>query len=460
MTTEQDTQAEQELVSSTQKLRNDKKSSFHAPVSVQQAATNADRRANGPVWASRTVFPAPKNDALLVAVLEAITGLGDDPKEVHPILADVKVQWSGYRSGAGKKDKEPDISEKAKYEGLMKDTASKTTILYIHGGSYMTGGPANVRPVTTALATLTSGRCLVLDQRLSPQNPFPSAIIDALVAYLSMLYPHKGSFHEHIPSEHIVFAGDSSGGSICLALLLLIQWFQQRNNFCIKFHDNYVSIPYPAGVATLGPQVDITNALPSFKQNARYDFLDDILPCNTDNFPTCPHWPSRPPRANIYTATNLLTHPLVSPITSKSWPSTNPPRLFFAYGQERLLDSGKFTAKQASNTGVSVHFHQYNALPHIFPLLFPHLPQSKHMLTQWANFCRLCVEDTAAVNSSKYCIYEPTSSYFKTLSYDIVNRNSFSDLKYTEVMKLIDEAKNSSWQKVWDGSKSKVSAVL
>lgn len=70
--------------------------------------------------------------------MEAIIDLGDGSSVdlISPSLADVKVQWSGYRAGAKQNDKEPDISEKEKYRGLMKDTWLKTTILYVHGGFY------------------------------------------------------------------------------------------------------------------------------------------------------------------------------------------------------------------------------------------------------------------------------------------------------------------------------------
>jgi len=107
---------------------------------IQQAASATDRPAHGPVWASRTKFPAPKDNAIVATVIEAIVNAGDDSdianELLSPSIADVGVQWSGCRSGVGKDDKEPDISEKEKHEGLMRDTRSKTTILYVHGGFY------------------------------------------------------------------------------------------------------------------------------------------------------------------------------------------------------------------------------------------------------------------------------------------------------------------------------------
>lgn len=112
---------------------------------MQQEISAADRPAIGPIWASRISFPAPKSDALLEIVKKAIVDLGDGDsvemmKDISTgcTLADVKVEWSGYRSGVGgPKDNnwdEPNISDKEKYKGMMGDARGKTTILYVHGG--------------------------------------------------------------------------------------------------------------------------------------------------------------------------------------------------------------------------------------------------------------------------------------------------------------------------------------
>ena len=44
--------------------------------------------------------------------------------------------------------------------------------------------------------------------RLAPQHPFPSALLDALVSYFTLLYPPPGSIHEAVPASDIVFGGD------------------------------------------------------------------------------------------------------------------------------------------------------------------------------------------------------------------------------------------------------------
>lgn len=132
--------AERKLLQLTQAFLKNKAQLFYAPVSIQQAVSTADRPTKGPIWASRTTFPRPKDDAILTAVLKAIADLGGSSTaelRLPTSLADVKVQWSGYRAGAKKSDQEPEISEREKYKGLMEDTKSKTTIIYVHGGFYL-----------------------------------------------------------------------------------------------------------------------------------------------------------------------------------------------------------------------------------------------------------------------------------------------------------------------------------
>lgn len=116
--------------------------------------------------------------------------------------------------------------------------------------------------------------------------------------------------------------------------------------------------------------------------------------------------------------------------------------MFFAYGQERMIDEGRFMAKQASRSGALIHFHQYNALPHIFAT-FMNIPQTIHLLTGWANFCRACVEEPEAIGSSKYYIHKPlaASPHFETTIRDVGDGTGYTDLEYDEVLKLMNTNK-------------------
>ena len=166
----------------------------------------------GRIWISKYTSPAPPETSVRDALLSVIDGLkpaefADDPVYL-PDLVPVEAEWTAYRPGASKDSTLPEISEKEKYARMMDDCAKPTTVLYFHGGGYVVMDTATHRPTTKKLAKLTGGRCYSVRYRLAPQNPFPSAVLDALVSYLTLLYPPPGAFHEPVQPGHIVFAGD------------------------------------------------------------------------------------------------------------------------------------------------------------------------------------------------------------------------------------------------------------
>ena len=223
--------------------------------------------------------------------------------------------------------------------------------------------PTKYDSVTTALSEITGGRCLCFRYRLSPQHPFPAALADALVCYLSLLYPPPGPFHEPVPASTIVFAGDSAGANLALSL---IQVIQSTVGSKIKFHGKDIDLPLPCGVTMLSAGLDLTLALPSWVSNALLDVIGESWPFLAPNFPACSIWPSNPPRGHLYCDIDMLCHPLVSPATQKSWHGAPP--MWFASGQERFADSAKAVAETAARQGVHVWYEEYEEMPHDWPL--------------------------------------------------------------------------------------------
>lgn len=112
------------------------------------------------------------------------------------------------------------------------------------------------------LCKATGGRCFVVEYRLAPQSPFPAALIDLFVAYMALLYPPAGSFHRPVEAKNIVLTGESSGGNLILALYNLLQYIKLSCNGRIKWNgDEEVEVPFPAGVATICAQCDLTCSL-------------------------------------------------------------------------------------------------------------------------------------------------------------------------------------------------------
>jgi len=259
----------------------------------------------GRIWISRTTIPVPREYDIRNSLFKAIEGLkepGDAPGGYEkPELLPVEAEWTGYRSNATKSSSELGCSEAQKYKEMMKEVTAKTTVLYLHGGAYYLMDPATYRPTTKKLAKLTKGRCLSVRYRLAPQNPFPAALLDALVSYLTLLYPPPGSFHEAVESKHIVFAGDSAGGNLSLVLLQTILEFR-RQDLKVLWNGEQRDVPVPAGIALSSPWTDLTSSLPSCGTNGGTDYLPPMGTGVEERIqpPPCSAWPANPPRKNFY----------------------------------------------------------------------------------------------------------------------------------------------------------------
>lgn len=90
--------------------------------------------------------------------------------------------------------------------------SSQRTLLYFHGGAYYLGTYKLYRPMLGKLALKSGGaRVLAVNYRLAPQHPFPTALEDALAAYLYLLSPPGDAPFDPVPASQIVISGDSAG---------------------------------------------------------------------------------------------------------------------------------------------------------------------------------------------------------------------------------------------------------
>lgn len=76
--------------------------------------------------------------------------------------------------------------------------------------------------------------------------------------------------------------------------------------------------------------------------------------------------------------------------------------MWFALGEERMVDAAKVIVKRAAGQGVHVQLEMYEAMPHNWPMLFPTWWQSDFCMERWARACRDCVEDKSTSSSVEY----------------------------------------------------------
>ena len=110
---------------------------FRSPVAKAQKGSMRDPGIKGPMWVSTVTMPQPEDD-VQDAVVKAIEELklGAETFDI-PGVAPVEAEWTGYRSGVGKKEPQPEISEEEKYKELRKEATADSVTLYFHGGAYL-----------------------------------------------------------------------------------------------------------------------------------------------------------------------------------------------------------------------------------------------------------------------------------------------------------------------------------
>jgi acetyl esterase/lipase len=363
-------------------------------ITQTQSATLKDPGVKGNKWISRYIIPKPSEDDAKEQVFAAIDALKEGGElYTKPELVDVGVEWTGYRKDCSPQDPEPTgMSEKEKYDALMKEVTSDVVILYLHGGAYYLMDPATHREITTKLAKMTGGRAYSVRYRLAPKGPFPSALVDAFVSYLSLLHPPPGAPHGPVPADKIVISGDSAGANLSVVLLqLLLQLHRsvpEGQIPTVKFHGADVPVPLPAGVALCSPWCDLTSSLDSITRNAKYDYLPNSW--SPELIPDCTLWPTDPPRADLFVDGSALAHQMVSPIAAKSWKGAPP--VYFNWGDELLTDEGSVLACRMAKDGVTVIAEHFEAMPHVFAGFFPDAPTGHRCFTGWSKFCTNVVE--------------------------------------------------------------------
>ena len=106
-------------------------------VTERQARWGDDPGVTGPAWVSRCALPAPPETDARDRVQETIDRLNEGyGSYVRPDLTALETQWTGYRAGVDDEAPEPAISEREKYDALMKEVTSPVTIFYIYGGAF------------------------------------------------------------------------------------------------------------------------------------------------------------------------------------------------------------------------------------------------------------------------------------------------------------------------------------
>ncbi|MFI1996233.1 alpha/beta hydrolase [Actinoplanes sp. NPDC020271] len=223
------------------------------------------------------------------------------------------------------------------------------TILYFHGGGFVSGSPTTALPVTANLVTRANVRAYSVDYRLAPEHPFPAGIEDTVAAYRELL--DSGS-----DPATIVFAGDSAGGGLTITT-------------CLAARD--AGLPLPAGIVALSPGLDATRTGESMTTKAGIDpfFTREGLDRT----------------GAMYLAGQDPHQPLLSPCRYADLTGF-PPILLQTGTDEMLLDDATRLAARARDAGVDVILDVTAGVPHVFQAWAGSLSEADDALDRAALF--------------------------------------------------------------------------
>jgi monoterpene epsilon-lactone hydrolase len=236
-------------------------------------------------------------------------------------------------------------------EWVLPAHASKDKVIFfVHGGGYVSGSCSDHRIHVSKLVKGTGIGALLFEYRLAPENPFPAALADSVEAYRWLLA-------EGVSSSHIVFAGDSAGGGLCLATLLAL---------------SDMRIPLPAAAVAISPWTDLKCTGESYRSNAK----KCISPGGT--------WTAF---SSHYVGDHDPALSRISPLYGDL--HGLPPILIFVGGDEILLDDSICFAQKAKDAGVDITLRVGDGMFHCFPLCAPLFPEATRAMEEICSYIRI-----------------------------------------------------------------------
>ena len=223
-------------------------------------------------------------------------------------------------------------------------------LLYLHGGAYVLGSCQSHRQMVSHIARASGLNALVPEYRLSPEHKFPAAIDDAVAVYRALLA-------SGIVPENIVIAGDSAGGGLTVATLLLLR---------------HTGDPLPAAAVLLSPFLDVTASGESATTRADRDpwFHAGDLGVVVRH----------------YCRADEVRNPLVSPVFANV---AGLPPVYIQVGDDEILlsDSTRFADKIRA-AGGTVDIEIWPEMWHVFQLFVGKMPEARKAINKIGDYLR------------------------------------------------------------------------
>jgi len=225
---------------------------------------------------------------------------------------------------------------------------ARCRILHFHGGGYRLGDAKTWAPWGALLAKRTQSLVVLPEYRLAPEHPFPAALHDAVAVYQEL--SHEGA-------KDLVVAGDSAGGGLAAALVVACK---------------QLGLPQPAALVLISPWLDMTVSNETFTTKAGSDKLFSMDAAREGS--------------GQYLQGASAKDPLASPLFADL--KGLAPVQIFAGGDEVLLGDSTAFARRAGEAGVTVEAHFVAGMQHVWPTIFPNLPETERAMEAIERFVR------------------------------------------------------------------------
>jgi monoterpene epsilon-lactone hydrolase len=232
----------------------------------------------------------------------------------------------------------------------VNETVRTSAILYLHGGAYNMGSARTHRELAARISKAAGARSLLINYRLAPEYPYPAALEDAVTAYRWLL---KNGYSP----DKIVIAGDSAGGGLTIATLLVLR-------------DS--GIPLPSAAVCLSPWANLEEPEESMSTGV-----------GTDPF-VSPDWLES--MAHNYVADCDPHLPLISPVHADF--RGLPPILIQVGSDETLLSDSTRLAGQGRKAGVKVTLDVWENMWHVWHMFAAIMPEAKRAVNEVGEFVK------------------------------------------------------------------------
>lgn len=217
-----------------------------------------------------------------------------------------------------------------------KGEPSKYALVQLHGGAYVSGYNDTYRKVAKKyLQSNINLKVFSLRYSLAPKYPYPKALEESVQLYQYIL-------NQGFNPNEVIFAGDSAGGGLALALGLKLK---------------EMKIPLPKAMITMSPWTDLADEGESHIKNKDLDpfFGKGTIPL--DKY--------------AYAKDNDLKNPFISP---KYGDYSDFSELLMFVGSHEMIESDTIDLKSKIENGI---IHEFEGMFHVFPLGFNKMASSK-----------------------------------------------------------------------------------